>query len=146
MFGNNRHWGKQSMSDCGCDGTGVLGHHHQMGPMVSPSQMGTWGAPSQMGSWGSMGPYAPQHTQVYPTQVAPSQVSPTQQSVNKNIFKTVVPKIHPSHTTTVNKHIIQNQHHFPHTESCINECCVENVICPPSPCGYSGMYPRPFHY
>ncbi|MFS0782161.1 CotD family spore coat protein [Bacillus sp. 1P06AnD] len=79
---------------------------------------------------------------MYPTQTAPSQVSPTQHSMNKNVFKTVVPNIHPSHTTTVNKHIIQHQHYFPHTESCVNECCVENVICqpPPNPC----CYPRPY--
>ena len=33
---------------------------------------------------------------------------------------TVVPHIHPSHTTHVNHHLFQHQHYFPHTESVTN--------------------------
>ncbi|MEH6943444.1 CotD family spore coat protein [Bacillus sp. JJ722] len=70
----------------------------------------------------------------------PTQVSPTQNIVNKNIYKHIVPHIHPTHTTTVNDHIYQNQHYFPHTQSVVNTCKSENVfcqqpmMCPPSPC------------
>ncbi|WP_438824931.1 CotD family spore coat protein [Bacillus sp. JJ722] len=80
------------------------------------------------------------HTNVCPTQVMPTQVSPTQNIVNKNIYKHIVPHIHPTHTTTVNDHIYQNQHYFPHTQSVVNTCKSENVfcqqpmMCPPSPC------------
>ncbi|RHW38272.1 hypothetical protein D1B33_05130 [Lysinibacillus yapensis] len=58
---------------------------------------------------------------VFPTQVAPAQVSPTQEVVKTNIFNTVVPHYHPVHTTTVNKHMIHNQHYFPQTQSVVNE-------------------------
>ena len=58
---------------------------------------------------------------VFPTQVAPAQVSPTQEVVKTNIFTTVVPHYHPTHTTTVNRHIMQNQHYFPQTQSVVNE-------------------------
>lgn len=79
-----------------------------------------------------------------PTQYCPPQISPTQHSMNTNVSKTVVPNIHPTHNKTINKHLIQNQHYFPHTNSVINECYVENVICgapinqccPPRPFGF----------
>lgn len=76
-------------------------------------------------------------TRTAPTQVAPAQVSPTRQYVQTNISNTVVPHYHPSHLTTVNKHIINNQHHFPHTESVVNECFETNTMCgtPFRPCG-----------
>ena len=58
---------------------------------------------------------------VHPTQVAPAQVSPTQQVIKTNIFNTVVPHVHPVHTTTVNRHYIHHRHYFPHTQSVENE-------------------------
>lgn len=67
--------------------------------------------------------------QVGPTQYDPPQVSPTREMVRTNVMNTVVPHIHPSHTTTVNKHVIHNQHYFPHTESVVNECYETNTIC-----------------
>lgn len=80
------------------------------------------------------------HTNVCPTQMMPAQVSPTQNIVNKNIYKHIVPHIHPTHATTVNDHIYQHQHYFPQTQSVVNTCKSENVfcqqpmMCPPSPC------------
>ncbi len=68
-------------------------------------------------------------SQVAPTQVAPAQVSPTQHQVNTNVFNTVVPHVHPSHTTTVNKQIFTHKHFFPHTQSVVNECYNQHMIC-----------------
>ncbi len=67
--------------------------------------------------------------QNFPATYDPPIVSPTQEFVRTNIFNTYVPHIHPSHTTTVNRHMIHNQHYFPHTESVVNECCETNTIC-----------------
>ncbi|MEO4052085.1 CotD family spore coat protein [Solibacillus sp. CAU 1738] len=63
-------------------------------------------------------------------------VSPTRQFVQTNVSNTVVPHIHPSHTTIVNRHNINNQHFFPHTQSVVNECHVTNTKCgmPYNPC------------
>ncbi|WP_445324329.1 CotD family spore coat protein [Pseudobacillus sp. FSL P4-0506] len=74
--------------------------------------------------------------QLMPTQYDPPLVSPTQQFVKTNVFNTVVPHIHPSHTTTVNKHMINHEHYFPHTESVVNECCEQHIMCgkPVNPC------------
>jgi spore coat protein D len=73
---------------------------------------------------------------IFPAQPAPPQVSPTQECVKTNVLNTVVPHIHPSHTTTVNKHIFNHQHYFPHTESVVNECYEQHLICgvPYNPC------------
>ncbi|KON71261.1 hypothetical protein AKG34_14575 [Peribacillus butanolivorans] len=68
-------------------------------------------------------------TQALPSQVAPAQVSPTQQYVNTNVSNTVIPVVHPSHTTTVNKHVNTYKHYFPHTQSVVNECYTQNFIC-----------------
>ncbi|MGE7121413.1 CotD family spore coat protein [Peribacillus sp. NPDC046944] len=84
-------------------------------------------------------------TQALPTQTAPAQVSPTQQYVNTNVSNTVIPVIHPSHTTTVNKHCNTYKHYFPHTQSVVNECYTQNLICgmpPVNPC----CPPRQFGY
>ncbi|WP_342463223.1 CotD family spore coat protein [Ureibacillus sp. FSL K6-8385] len=58
---------------------------------------------------------------VMPTQVAPAQISPTQEVVRTNIFNTIVPHIHPVHTTTVNRHVFHHQHYYPQTYSQVNE-------------------------
>jgi spore coat protein D len=75
----------------------------------------------------------------FPATHAQPVVSPTKEFVRTNIFHTYVPHIHPSHTTTVNKHMIHNQHYFPHTESVVNECCETNTNCgmPHHGCGSS---------
>jgi spore coat protein D len=74
--------------------------------------------------------------QAFPAQYDPPLVSPPQQFAKTNLFNTVVPHIHPSHTTTVNKQMITHQHYFPHTESCVNECCEQHIMCgvPINPC------------
>nr|WP_034293953.1 MULTISPECIES: CotD family spore coat protein [Bacillus] len=76
----------------------------------------------------------------------PAQVSPTQQIVQKNVFKHIVPHIHPTHTTTVNEHVYQHQHYFPHTQSVVNECCNQQVMCGPLPPPMPSCFcpPRPF--
>lgn len=99
-------------------------HQHCCPPHMSPTPFPTQVSPAQM----NPGPMNP--TQVSPTQFAPAQISPTQQFVRTNVSNTVVPHIHPSHTTTINRHNIHNEHYFPHTESVRNECCETNTICP----------------
>ncbi|MFD0051654.1 CotD family spore coat protein [Actinomycetes bacterium NPDC127524] len=101
-----------------------------MGPQaVSPAGYGP----------GPMGPQAVSPANIGPTNVQPPMVSPTQNFVNTNVSKTIVPHIHPSHTTTVNKHLFQHQHYFPHTASVVNECYNQHMICG-NPC----PPPRPF--
>lgn len=102
---------------------------------VSPAQYG----PSAV----SPAQYGP--TQTSPSQVAPAQVSPTQQYVNTNVSNTVIPVVHPSHTTNVNKHVNTFKHYFPHTQSVVNECYNQHLICgrpPQNPC----CPPRHFGY
>ena len=95
----------------------VMGAYSPMA--VSPAQYG----PSAV----SPAQYGP--TQTSPTQVAPAQVSPTQQYVNTNVSNTVIPVVHPSHTTNVNKHVNTYKHYFPHTQSVVNECYNQHLIC-----------------
>ncbi|WP_236712782.1 CotD family spore coat protein [Peribacillus muralis] len=95
--------------------------------------MGAYSQPMQTGP-----------TQSLPSQVAPAQVNPTKQYVNTNVSNTVIPVVHPSHTTTVNKHVNTYKHYFPHTQSVVNECYTQNLICgrPHNPC----CPPRHFGY
>ncbi|MGE7762151.1 CotD family spore coat protein [Peribacillus sp. NPDC097895] len=37
--------------------------------------------------------------------------------------------VHPSHTKTVNKHVNPFKHYFPHTQSVVNEYCIEHIFC-----------------
>jgi len=80
--------------------------------------------------------------QVFPAQYDPPLVSPGQQYVKTNLFNKVVQHIHPSHTTTVNKLHVNHQHYFPHTESCVNECCETHTMCgvPVNPCCPPGPF------
>ena len=64
-----------------------------------------------------------------PTQYCPPQFSPTEQVVKTNIMHTVVPHVHPTHVTTVNKHIIDNEHYFPVTQSVVNERYENTRMC-----------------
>ncbi|XBE72900.1 CotD family spore coat protein [Peribacillus simplex] len=100
-----------------------------------------------MGAFSPMPTSPVQHcpAQTLPTQVAPAQVSPTQQYINTNVSNTVIPVVHPSHTTTVNKHVNTYKHYFPHTQSVVNECYTQHLICgkpPHNPC----CPPRYFGY
>ncbi|MFD0824618.1 CotD family spore coat protein [Neobacillus sp. M.A.Huq-85] len=80
--------------------------------------------------------------QAFPAQYDPPLVSPGQQYVKTNLFNKVVQHIHPSHTTTVNKLHVNHQHYFPHTESCVNECCETHTMCgaPVNPCCPPGPF------
>ncbi len=80
--------------------------------------------------------------QAFPAEYDPPLVSPGQQYVKTNLFNKVVTHLHPSHTTTVNKHMINHQHYFPHTESCVNECCETHTMCgaPVNPCCPTGPF------
>ncbi|MEH7335108.1 CotD family spore coat protein [Neobacillus drentensis] len=82
--------------------------------------------------------------QAFPAQYYPPLVSPWQQYVKTNLYNNVVTHVHPSHTTTFNKHMIHHQYYFPHTESYVNKCCETHTMCgfPFNPC----CPPRPFGY
>ncbi|WP_238600625.1 CotD family spore coat protein [Metasolibacillus meyeri] len=98
---------------------------------------GAWGGNMTGGAWGGAGgnpQFLP--TQVGPTQFNPPIVSPTRQYVQTNVTNTVVPHVHPSHLTVVNRQLVNNQHHFPHTQSVMNECFETTTMCgkPFNPC------------
>ncbi|MEG0448616.1 MAG: CotD family spore coat protein [Lysinibacillus sp.] len=80
--------------------------------------------------------------QMSPNQFDPPQISPTEQIVQTNVMRTVVPHVHPRHITTVNQHIIDHQHHFPCTESVVNECCEQNTMCGMPHNNWNGPQPR----
>jgi spore coat protein D len=63
------------------------------------------------------------------TNFAPPVVHPTQQIVNHTFSTTVVPHIHPVHTTTVNHHMFQHKHYCPQTASCAEEVCNQHINC-----------------
>ncbi len=118
---NNRFWGNQSWDE---------GMSNQ-----------SWGGGMGNQSWSGGNYNQAQNlpTRNCPTQYAQPIVSPTRQYVQTNVSNTVVPHIHPSHTTIVNRHNINNQHYFPHTQSVVNEKCVTNTMCgqPYNPCKQS---------
>lgn len=124
----------------------------QTGGYGMPSQgmgMGYGQQPSYGMGYGAQPGYGMGPVNQGPTNVAPAHVSPTQNTVNTNVSKTVVPYVHPTHNTTVNKHIIQNQHYFPHSESVVNECYTQDLICsspPPMPMHKHCCPPRPHHF
>ena len=109
------------------------------GGFPAPNMPGQYGAPQ---GYGCPPQYCP--PQVFPAQYDPPLVSPAQQYVKTNLLNKVVTHVHPSHTTTVNKQMINHQHYFPHTESCVNECCETHTMCgvPYNPC----CPPRPFGF
>ncbi|MEH7305079.1 CotD family spore coat protein, partial [Neobacillus drentensis] len=63
------------------------------------------------------------------TNFLPPVVHPTQQIVNHTFSTTVVPHIHPVHTTTVNHHLYQHKHFCPQTASCAEEVCNQQINC-----------------
>jgi hypothetical protein len=145
---------KMYFRNCGGNKSNVMGAYKG-----APGVMGaSAGAPSNvMGAYtGPTGGYGQPYpsavspaqygpTQAFPSQVAPTQVSPTQQNVLTNVSNTVVPVVHPSHTTIVNKHMNTFKHYFPHTQSVVNECYNQHLICRTphhNPC----CPPRPFGY
>ncbi|MEH7500868.1 CotD family spore coat protein [Neobacillus drentensis] len=63
------------------------------------------------------------------TNFMPPVIHPTQQIVNQTFSTTVVPHIHPVHTTTVNHHLYQHKHYCPQTASCAEEVCNQQINC-----------------
>ncbi len=61
--------------------------------------------------------------------------------MNHTFQNTIVPHIHPSHTTTVNHHNFQHVHSFPHTESVVNEVTNQQFVAPAAPVGFGGPVP-----
>jgi spore coat protein D len=73
-------------------------------------------------------------------------VYPTKCCVQNFHDTTIVPHIHPSHTTNVNHHLYQHNHYFPHTESVVNEVANQHFVCPgefPGVVPTPGMAPNP---
>ncbi len=70
--------------------------------------------------------------------VTPPVIHPTTNLVNHTFSTTVVPHIHPVHTTTVNHHMYQHKHYCPHTSSCCEEVCNQHLDCC-DPCAHGGM-------
>lgn len=151
--GHHHHMGhhKYGMKD---ESSQAMGPYAGPGPSVMGAQMGPYAGPSPSVMGAQMGPYpgpgmGPQMvspatagpgpfgpTGMGPTQVHPTQVSPAQNNVNTMVFPHVVPHVHPSHTTNVNKHVFKHQHYFPQTQSTVNECYNQHLVC-------TGRPPRP---
>ncbi|MFJ7729884.1 CotD family spore coat protein [Neobacillus sp. NPDC097160] len=125
---------------------GYGGFPSNMPPNMPPNIMPTQFAPIQSmpAQYCPPPPCPPTYCppQVFPTQYDPGLVDPAQQYVKTNLFNNVVSHVHPSHTTTVNKFHVNHQHHFPHTESCVNECCETHTMCgvPHNPCCPTGPF------
>ncbi|PEJ74426.1 spore coat protein [Bacillus pseudomycoides] len=60
------------------------------------------------------------HKPVGPICTTPPVVHPTKQCVTNTFSTTVVPHIHPTHTTHVHHQQVKNQHFFPQTVSNVN--------------------------
>ncbi|MCL6570777.1 MAG: spore coat protein [Bacillus sp. (in: Bacteria)] len=56
-------------------------------------------------------------------------IHPTKQIVNNTYSTTIVPHIHPVHTTTVNHHMYQHKHYCPQSASCTEEVCNQHIDC-----------------
>jgi spore coat protein D len=63
------------------------------------------------------------------TNVTPPVIHPTTNFVNHTFSTTVVPHIHPIHTTTINHHMFQHKHYCPQTASCAEEVCNQQINC-----------------
>lgn len=119
----------------GCGGNKAVDGGYGMQPAVMGAQTGVMPS-SVMGAQTAPFGYGAMPVNQAPANVTAPIVSPTQQTVNTNVIKTIVPHVHPSHNTTVNKFVYQHQHYFPHSESVVNECYNQQLICtgpPPMP-------------
>ncbi|HEK9102570.1 TPA: spore coat protein [Bacillus pseudomycoides] len=72
------------------------------------------------------------HKPTGPICTTPPVVHPTKQCVTHTFSTTVVPHIHPTHTTHVHHQQVKNQHFFPQTNSNVN------VVDPVAP-GFGGV-------
>ncbi|MGM0921588.1 MAG: CotD family spore coat protein [Bacillota bacterium] len=97
-----------------------------MGPnmpnMVSPSTMGPNMPAPNMVSPSMMGPMGP-------AKMCPPIVHPTKCCVQHTFSTTVVPHIHPTHTTVVNHQNFQHKHYFPQTQSMVNQASNQQFNC-----------------
>ncbi|MFE4349841.1 CotD family spore coat protein [Peribacillus butanolivorans] len=82
--------------------------------------------------------------QTFPIQHSPPQISPTKQFVKTNVTNTVIPVVHPTHTTIVNKHVKKYIHHSPNNVSVVNECYTQRFVCGVPQPPYCPR--RPFRY
>lgn len=62
-----------------------------------------------------------------PVMTTPPVVHPTKFCETHTFSTTVVPHIHPTHSTLVNHQMVQNQHYFPQTQSAVNTVQQTNV-------------------
>ncbi|MGD6795175.1 CotD family spore coat protein [Metabacillus indicus] len=113
----------------------------QMGPnmpnMVGGAQM-NMPAPNMVAG-AQMGPNMPAPNQVAgaqmpmmpmgPVKMCPPIVHPTKCCVQHTFSTTVVPHIHPTHTTVVNHQNIQHKHYFPQTNSMVNSVSNQQFNC-----------------
>ncbi|MEQ6377685.1 CotD family spore coat protein [Bacillaceae bacterium S4-13-56] len=60
-------------------------------------------------------------------------VYPTKYCVNNNFTYEEVDHIHPTHTTVVNHHHVENKHFFPYSNSVVNTGSESSVAFPPYP-------------
>lgn len=121
-FGNQPQMGAQGPQ-------GMMGGPGMMGGQQMAGGPGMMGGPGPMGGPGMFGgPMAGPQT-FGPVNTLPPIVSPTQQFVQTNHMTSIVPHIHPSHTTIVNKHKFIHEHYCPHTQSVVNEVCHQHVNC-----------------
>jgi len=72
------------------------------------------------------------------TNFLPPVIHPTQEIVNHTFSTSVVPHIHPVHTTTVNHHMYQHKHYCPQTASCCEDVCNQQINCC-NPCAPGGI-------
>lgn len=72
--------------------------------------------------------------------VTPPVIHPTTNIVNHTFSATVVPHIHPVHTTTINHHMYQHKHYCPQTASCAEEVCNQQINCC-NPCAAPAAMP-----
>lgn len=72
------------------------------------------------------------------TNFLPPVIHPTQEIVNHTFSTTVVPHIHPVHSTTVNHHLYQHKHYCPQTASCCEDVCNQQINCC-NPCAPGGI-------
>lgn len=63
-----------------------------------------------------------------PNMVAPI-VHPTKCCVNHMYSTTIVPHIHPTHTTNVHHHMYKHLHYYPHTQSVASETYNQHFNC-----------------
>lgn len=66
------------------------------------------------------------------TQVLPPRIHPTCQNVKYNCCEYLVPEVHPSHTTIVNRHLYKHCHQFPQTTSVVNQVANQHFVAPPT--------------